>query len=130
MAITARPFGAAACVKKLAGHVPEVPAPPAVDAVVAVLTVTQAWAEFSVGRGDQLLFARQDSVESAWGVVDPVIAERSLDLPLFPYERGTWGPVEADHLMPEGWHQPKVEGGPSLSRALGAPVGELTRTPT
>jgi Tfp pilus assembly PilM family ATPase len=62
MAITARPFGTAACVKKLAGHVPEVPAPPAVDAVVAVLTVTGAWAEFSVGRGDQLLFARSLTV--------------------------------------------------------------------
>jgi hypothetical protein len=61
-AITARPFGTAACVKKLAGHVPEVPAPPAADAVVAVLTVTQAWAEFSVVRGNQLLFARSLTV--------------------------------------------------------------------
>jgi Tfp pilus assembly PilM family ATPase len=62
MAITARPFGTAACVKKLAGHVPEIPAPPAADAVVAVLTVTGAWAEFSVVRGDQLLFARSLTV--------------------------------------------------------------------
>jgi hypothetical protein len=61
-AITARPFGTAACIKKLAGHVPEVPAPPAADAVVAVLTVTGAWAEFSVVRGDQLLFARSLTV--------------------------------------------------------------------
>jgi hypothetical protein len=62
MAITARPFGTAACVKKLAGHVPEVPAPPVADAVVAVLTVTRSWAEFSVMRGDQLLFARSLTV--------------------------------------------------------------------
>ena len=57
-AITGRPFGTAACFKKLAGKVPEVPAPPAPDAVVAVLTVSKAWAEFSVVREDQLLFAR------------------------------------------------------------------------
>jgi Tfp pilus assembly PilM family ATPase len=64
-AITARPFGTAACVKKLAGHVAEVPAPPVAEAVVAVLTVTQSWAEFSVMRGDQLLFARSLTVGDA-----------------------------------------------------------------
>ncbi len=60
-------------------------------------------------RGDQTLFARQDSVEAAWGVVDPVIGERSLSLPLFPYKPGSWGPAESDAMMAEGWHAPLVE---------------------
>ena len=46
VAVTARPFGIAACYKYLAGHTPQVPAPPTPDAVVAVLTVTPSWAEF------------------------------------------------------------------------------------
>jgi len=56
--VSARPYGAAACYKHLAGTTPQVPAPPSPDAVVAVLTVTQHWAEFSVVRGQNLLFAR------------------------------------------------------------------------
>ncbi len=50
-AVTARPFGVAACYKYLAGHTPQVPAPPSPDAVVAVLTVAGSWAEFSAVRG-------------------------------------------------------------------------------
>jgi glucose-6-phosphate 1-dehydrogenase len=56
--------------------------------------------------GDATLFARQDVVEAAWAVVDPVIHGPS---PLFEYEPGTWGPQEADRLVAEvgGWNEPQ-----------------------
>jgi len=57
-------------------------------------------------RGDQTLFAREDSVEAAWRVVDPIIGDRSVNLPLCFYEAGSWGPPEADAFMPDGWHEP------------------------
>ena len=55
--------------------------------------------------GRRILFARQDTVEAAWRVVDPVLRD---DLPLHRYPRGTWGPKEADALLPGGdsWHDP------------------------
>jgi glucose-6-phosphate 1-dehydrogenase len=55
--------------------------------------------------GDRWLFAKQDTVEAAWAVVDPVLGD---SVPVHSYERGTWGPKEADHLLPEGipWHDP------------------------
>jgi len=59
--------------------------------------------------GDALLFAREDEVEAAWGVVDPV-----LDSPTPPheYEPGTWGPRPADAMLSEfgGWHEPRAGG--------------------
>jgi glucose-6-phosphate 1-dehydrogenase len=53
--------------------------------------------------GDATLFARQDVVEAAWAIVDPVIHGPSG---LHPYEPGTWGPKEADALVKEcgGWN--------------------------
>jgi glucose-6-phosphate 1-dehydrogenase len=53
--------------------------------------------------GDATLFARQDVVEAAWAIVDPVIHGPS---PMFDYEPGTWGPVEADALVAPvgGWN--------------------------
>ncbi len=59
-------------------------------------------------RGDQMLFAREDSVVEAWRVVDPVLGSRT---PLFEYESGTWGPVEADRLLQNGagWHNPEQD---------------------
>ena len=50
-------------------------------------------------------FARQDAVEAAWRVVDPVLGDVG---PIHPYARGSWGPPEADALLPEGeaWHDP------------------------
>ena len=56
--------------------------------------------------GDATLFARQDVVEAAWAVVDPVIHGPS---PMYDYEPGTWGPVEADALVAEvgGWNTPQ-----------------------
>ena len=56
--------------------------------------------------GDATLFARQDVVEAAWAIVDPVIHGPS---PMYEYEPGTWGPKEADALTTEvgGWNTPK-----------------------
>jgi glucose-6-phosphate 1-dehydrogenase len=56
--------------------------------------------------GDGTLFARQDAVESAWSIVDPVIHGPS---DLFEYEPGTWGPRQADKLTVEvgGWNTPQ-----------------------
>ena len=53
--------------------------------------------------GDATLFARQDVVEAAWAIVDPVIHGPS---PMYTYEPGTWGPREADALVEEvgGWN--------------------------
>jgi glucose-6-phosphate 1-dehydrogenase len=55
--------------------------------------------------GDATLFARQDVVEAAWAIVDPIIHGPS---PMFTYEPGTWGPAEADTLVEEvgGWNTP------------------------
>ncbi|MFO0738292.1 MAG: glucose-6-phosphate dehydrogenase [Labilithrix sp.] len=55
--------------------------------------------------GDPTLFARQDVVEAAWAIVDPVIHGPS---PMFDYEPGTWGPSEADKLTEGvgGWNTP------------------------
>jgi glucose-6-phosphate 1-dehydrogenase len=58
-------------------------------------------------RGDSALFAREDSVEEAWRIVDPVIKKGT---PLYQYEPGTWGPVEMEKkLVPAGgWQDPVV----------------------
>jgi glucose-6-phosphate 1-dehydrogenase len=55
-------------------------------------------------RGDATLFARQDVVEAAWTIVDPIIAR--TDLRPIEYEPGTWGPSEAERLVAGigGWN--------------------------
>ena len=55
--------------------------------------------------GDTTLFARQDVVDAAWAIVDPVIHGPSA---IYEYEPGTWGPVEADRLVADvgGWKNP------------------------
>jgi glucose-6-phosphate 1-dehydrogenase len=60
--------------------------------------------------GNEALFTRQDAVEAAWAVVDPILAKHSRAL---PYRRGTWGPKQADALIAAngGWHNPKGETG-------------------
>ncbi len=57
--------------------------------------------------GERGLFARQDTVEAAWRVVDPVLGDA---VPGHPYAKGSWGPKQADALLPDGesWHD--VEG--------------------
>ena len=59
-------------------------------------------------------FAREDYVEEAWRIVDPVL---KVETPLFPYEPGTWGPREAETLVaPERWHDPApAPGAPGAS---------------
>jgi glucose-6-phosphate 1-dehydrogenase len=55
-------------------------------------------------RGDATLFVREDEVESAWRVVDPVLGNVA---PLQEYDPGTWGPAAADALIPDDiWHNP------------------------
>ena len=56
--------------------------------------------------GDATLFARQDVVEAAWAIVNPLLADPG---PLFEYEPGSWGPPEAERLVAEvgGWNTPQ-----------------------
>ncbi|PTL84762.1 glucose-6-phosphate dehydrogenase [Vitiosangium sp. GDMCC 1.1324] len=55
-------------------------------------------------RGDVSLFARQETVEEAWRVVEPLLGNTS---PLYEYEPGTWGPPEAETLIaPHGHWRP------------------------
>jgi glucose-6-phosphate 1-dehydrogenase len=55
--------------------------------------------------GDGALFTREDAVEAAWAVVDPVLKTHRR---VRPYRRGSWGPKEADTLITAdgGWHNP------------------------
>ena len=55
------------------------------------------------GRG--ALFTREDAVEAAWAAVDPVLKTHHR---VIPYERGSWGPKEADAIIAAdgGWHNP------------------------
>jgi len=56
-------------------------------------------------RGDQRLFAREDAVESAWRVVDPVLDGAT---PVYEYDLNTWGPRQAERIQPpEGWQNPQ-----------------------
>jgi len=55
--------------------------------------------------GDATLFARQDGVEAAWAIVDPILGGQT---PVFQYAPGSWGPSDADALAADvgGWHCP------------------------
>jgi glucose-6-phosphate 1-dehydrogenase len=53
--------------------------------------------------GDPSLFARQDTVEAAWRIVDPVLDGA---VPVREYRHGTWGPRQAARLARNGWHNP------------------------
>jgi glucose-6-phosphate 1-dehydrogenase len=57
--------------------------------------------------GDTTLFAREDYVEEAWRIVDPVL---KADTPVYQYEPGVWGPgeVEGNVVPPGGWHNPVI----------------------
>ena len=55
--------------------------------------------------GDATLFARQDAVEAAWSIVDPLLKDGGTPL---PYAPGSWGPAAADQLTRDvgGWVMP------------------------
>jgi glucose-6-phosphate 1-dehydrogenase len=58
-------------------------------------------------KGDATLFAREDYVEEAWRIVDPVL---KAETPVHEYEPNTWGPGEVNQLVspPGGWQDPVV----------------------
>ena len=58
-------------------------------------------------RGDALLFVRQDAVEAAWAIVEPILCNVT---PAYEYAPHTWGPAEADRLASDigGWHNPEA----------------------
>ncbi len=50
--------------------------------------------------GDASLFTRADEVETAWGIIDPILQVwESQKQPLTMYEPGSWGPKESDELL-------------------------------
>jgi glucose-6-phosphate 1-dehydrogenase len=56
--------------------------------------------------GDPTLFAREDYVEEAWRIVDPVL---KAGTPVHEYEPETWGPSEVEQVTPTGgWQNPVV----------------------
>jgi glucose-6-phosphate 1-dehydrogenase len=61
----------------------------------------------SAMEGERSLFARQDSVEAAWRVVDPVLTNPG---PVEEYSPGSWGPASAGRILQHGdkWHNPVV----------------------
>lgn len=65
--------------------------------------------------GDQTMFARQDYVEEAWRIVDPILHDRTV----YPYDPGTWGPPQAEKITPPGgWVNPSlVPAAPPVSAA-------------
>src|SRR5258705_1389406 len=59
--------------------------------------------------GDASLFAREDYVEEAWRIVDPVL---KAGTPVYDYEPSSWGPREVEERVSPvgGWHNPRVAG--------------------
>jgi len=58
--------------------------------------------------GDGMPFVREDAVETAWAIVDPILASEAA---LHLYEPGSWGPREAERLALDmgGWHNPEED---------------------
>ncbi len=56
--------------------------------------------------GEGLLFVREDAVDAAWAIVEPILDDVT---PVHEYAQGSWGPAEADHLVKPlgGWRDPK-----------------------
>ena len=51
-------------------------------------------------RGDQTLFARTDGIESSWAFVSKIMdAWRNGTVPMYTYERGSFGPAESTALL-------------------------------
>jgi len=68
--------------------------------------------------GDGALFTRENAIEAAWAVVDPVLKNHHR---IRPYKRGSWGPKEAEAIIASngGWHIPRPK----------AASGKPSRTP-
>jgi glucose-6-phosphate 1-dehydrogenase len=66
--------------------------------------------------GNPARFAREDMVEQAWRIVDPVLTESGA---VHPYARGTWGPAGADHLVAgfAAWRPPEAASADKSYRA-------------
>ena len=62
--------------------------------------------------GDTTLFAREDYVEEAWRIVDPVL---KANTPVYRYETNTWGPDEVERVTPEGGWSNEYQGRNSSS---------------
>lgn len=67
--------------------------------------------------GDATLFAREDYVEEAWRIVDPLLKH---DSPVYSYQPGTWGPSEVERVTPLGGWQNPILGPEPLSLATHA----------
>ena len=67
--------------------------------------------------GDSTLFAREDYVEEAWRIVDPIL---KTGTEIYEYEKNTWGPSEVERLTPiGGWSIPSI-GGENFPKTLQA----------
>jgi glucose-6-phosphate 1-dehydrogenase len=65
--------------------------------------------------GDTSIFARQDYVEQAWRIVDPILKQTT---PAYDYEPGTWGPKEAAQIAPPGgWADPVIASPAAAAKA-------------
>ncbi len=67
--------------------------------------------------GDAALFARQDYVEQAWRIVDPIL---KADTPVYQYDPQTWGPEAMEKAVqpPGGWHVPNPDDSPDDFRVV------------
>jgi len=74
--------------------------------------------------GDGALFTREDAVEAAWAVVDPVFENPPS---VHPYKRGSWGPKDADAIIASDgcWHNPRPKGHQEGERAATVFMGAL-----
>jgi glucose-6-phosphate 1-dehydrogenase len=63
--------------------------------------------------GDAALFAREDYVEEAWRIVDPVL---KASTPIYQYQTNTWGPREVERVTPMGgWSNPASHEAPAVA---------------
>ena len=75
--------------------------------------------------GDTSHFARQDEVEAAWAIVDPVLGTGS---PVYEYTPGTWGPPEAEAVITSGpcnWHNPGADAHTWTRSCLPGPLSQF-----
>ena len=91
----------------IAGHQPSVEE---MDAYERVLGDAMA--------GDTTLFAREDYVEEAWRIVDPLFKKAS---PVYAYEPNSWGPNEVERVTPAGgWQNPVITHDQSMASGKAA----------